>query len=92
MKYLFWLVLLLTQTTVLLNANNETDSLRSVLMALPAGERMERRNFNIYLPEMMDEIYSSTQLCMPGKVVLELKECPAINFYTDRMPSYVNNY
>ena len=41
MKYLFWLVLLLTQTTVLLNANNETDSLRSVLMALPAGEKME---------------------------------------------------
>ena len=92
MKYLFWLVLLLTQTTVSLNANNETDSLRSALMALPAGERTERRNFNIYLPEMMDEIYSSTQLCMPGKVVLELKECPAINFYTDRMPSYVNNY
>lgn len=65
--------MLLTQTTVLLNANNETDSLRSALMALPAGERMERRNFNIYLPEMMDEIYSSTQLCMPEKVVLELK-------------------
>lgn len=33
--------MLLTQTTVLLNANNETDSLRSVLMALPAGEKME---------------------------------------------------
>jgi len=33
--------MLLTQTTVLLNANNETDSLRSVLMALPAVEKME---------------------------------------------------
>ncbi len=41
--------------------------------------------FNIYLPEMMDEIYRSTQLRMPEKVVLELKECPAINFYTDRI-------
>lgn len=41
--------------------------------------------FNIYLPEMMDEIFRSTQLRMPEGVVLELKECPAINFYTDRM-------
>ena len=42
MKHIFWFaLLLLTQTTVSLNVNNETDSLRSVLMALPAGEKME---------------------------------------------------
>lgn len=33
--------MLLTQTTVLLNANNETDSLRSVLNALPARRKDE---------------------------------------------------
>lgn len=41
--------------------------------------------FNVYLPEMMDEIYRSTLLRMPKGVILELKECPAVNFYTDRM-------
>lgn len=41
--------------------------------------------FNVYLPEMMDEIYRSTLLRMPEDVMLELKECPAVNFYTDRM-------
>ena len=39
--------MLLTQTTVLLNANNETDSLRSVLMALPAGEKMEGSGWGV---------------------------------------------
>ena len=43
MKHIFWFaLLLLTQTTVSLNANNETDSLRSVLMALSAEDRIER--------------------------------------------------
>ncbi|WP_298547163.1 HAMP domain-containing sensor histidine kinase [uncultured Parabacteroides sp.] len=41
--------------------------------------------FNIYLPEMMDEIYRATLLRMPAGVLLELKECFPINFYTDRM-------
>lgn len=41
--------------------------------------------FNVYLPEMMDEIYRSTLLRMPEGITLELKECSAINFYTDRM-------
>ncbi|RDU48155.1 sensor histidine kinase [Parabacteroides acidifaciens] len=41
--------------------------------------------FNVYLPEMMDEIYRSTLLRMPEGIMLELKECSAINFYTDRM-------
>lgn len=43
MKHIFWFaLLLLTQTTVSLNVNNETDSLRSVLMALYAEDRIER--------------------------------------------------
>ncbi|WP_167369875.1 hypothetical protein [Parabacteroides massiliensis] len=43
MKHIFWFaLLLLTQTTVSLNVNNETDSLRSVLMALSAEDRIER--------------------------------------------------
>lgn len=41
--------------------------------------------FNVYLPEMMSDIYRSTLLRMPDGVILELKECPEINFYTDRM-------
>lgn len=41
--------------------------------------------FNIFLPEMMNEIYRSTQLRMPPNVVLQLNECQPINFYTDRM-------
>ncbi len=43
MKHIFWFaLLLLTQTTVSLNVNNESGSLRSVLMALSARDRKER--------------------------------------------------
>lgn len=41
--------------------------------------------FTVYLPEMMDEVFRSTQLRMPPNVVLQLNECQPINFYTDRM-------
>lgn len=41
--------------------------------------------FTVYLPEMMDEVFRSTQLRMPPDVVLQLNECQPVNFYTDRM-------